>query len=63
VASNKEEYKEKMGKYIFLQYHQFAKMCQTFSGNGAATKMNEVKGKGKGHPCTGTEDLYRPYGP
>jgi len=21
------------------------------------------KGKGKGHPCTGTEALYRPYGP
>jgi len=21
------------------------------------------KGKGKGHPCTGTETLYRPYGP
>ena len=23
----------------------------------------QVKGKGKGHPCTGTEALYRPYGP
>jgi len=23
----------------------------------------EGKGKGKGHPCTGTEALYRPYGP
>jgi len=22
-----------------------------------------VKGKGKVHPCTGTEALYRPYGP
>ena len=22
-----------------------------------------LKGKGKGHPCTGTEALYRPYGP
>ena len=21
------------------------------------------KGKGKGHRCTGTEALYRPYGP
>jgi hypothetical protein len=20
-------------------------------------------GKGKGHPCTGTDPLYRPYGP
>jgi len=23
----------------------------------------EEKIKGKGHPCTGTEALYRPYGP
>jgi len=23
---------------------------------------NGRKGKGKGHPCTGTEALYRPYG-
>jgi len=23
----------------------------------------EVKGKGKDHPCTGTEALYRPCGP
>jgi len=23
----------------------------------------EVKGKGEVHPCTGTEALYRPYGP
>jgi hypothetical protein len=22
-----------------------------------------VKGKGKVHPCTGTDTLYRPYGP
>jgi len=25
-------------------------------------KLN-IKGKGKGHPCTGTETVYRPYGP
>jgi len=29
-----------MGKYIFLQSHQFAKMCQPFSDNGAAIQMN-----------------------
>ena len=23
----------------------------------------EHEGKGKDHPCTGTEALYRPYGP
>jgi len=25
--------------------------------------ITEGKGKGKVHPCTGTEALYRPYGP
>ena len=25
--------------------------------------LHTVKCKGKGHPCTGTEVLYRPYGP
>jgi len=25
--------------------------------------LTDSKGKGKGHPCTGTEALYRPYGP
>ena len=24
---------------------------------------NKVKVRGKVHPCTGTEALYRPYGP
>jgi len=26
-------------------------------------KVSLIKGKGKVHPCTGTEALYRPYGP
>ena len=26
-------------------------------------RRNDVKVKGKGHPCTGTEAVYRPYGP
>jgi len=30
---------------------------------GRANDCNKVKGKGKGHPCTGTEALYRPYSP
>ena len=25
--------------------------------------INTLKGKGKVHPCTGTEALHRPYGP
>ena len=28
----------------------------------AATIIEDKKGKVKGHPCTGTEALYRPYG-
>ena len=35
VASDKE-YKE---KYIFLQSHQFAKMCQPFSDTGASIQI------------------------
>ena len=27
------------------------------------TKDKQVKGKGKGHPCTSTEALYISYGP
>jgi hypothetical protein len=30
---------------------------------GAVSSETCSKGKGKGHPCTGTEALYRPYGP
>ena len=29
----------------------------------SVTSAALLKGKGKGHPCTGTEALYRPYGP
>jgi len=28
-----------------------------------ASSLSNGKGKGKVHPCTGTEALYRPYGP
>jgi len=35
-----------------------------YSCNYSIMKPVETgKGKGKGHPCTGTEALYRPYGP
>ena len=27
-----------------------------------ASESLKDKGKGKGHPCTGTDALYRPYG-
>jgi hypothetical protein len=36
----------------------------TRRSNKFVTKLTfNDKGKGKGHPCTGTEVLYRPYGP
>jgi len=30
---------------------------------GVSIRYEGKKGKGKVHPCTGTEALYRPYGP
>ena len=30
--------------------------------DGHCTVCSNGKGKGKGHPCTDTEALYRPYG-
>jgi len=33
------------------------------TGHRKRQENTEGKGKGKGHPCTGTEALYRPYGP
>jgi len=37
---------------------------QTHDLDRAATGISwqYIKGKGKVHPCTGTEALYRPYG-
>ena len=31
--------------------------------NSISIAPTEIKGKGKGHPCTGIEALYRLYGP
>jgi hypothetical protein len=44
------------------------KCVQIFGGDYQKIKhLQDVevhgKGKGKVHPCTGTEALYRPYGP
>jgi hypothetical protein len=35
----------------------------TYSWNPVVTYIYAQKSKGKLHPCTGTEALYRPYGP
>ena len=42
-------------KYIFYAIH--AGETKELSTN------RNVKGKARVHPCTGTEALYRPYGP
>jgi len=37
--------------------------AMTRVGSQRYSKNKKKVGKGKGHPCTGTEALYRPYGP
>ena len=44
---------KKILKLLFLE----GKYSTELASAGSAVK------KGKLHPCTGTEDLYRPYGP
>jgi len=36
---------------------------QTREDKNSKPSVRKGKGKGKVHPCTGTEALYRPYGP
>jgi len=38
-------------------------MKQVFTFQDTNLTFNSGKGKGKMHPCTGTEALHRPYGP
>jgi len=47
-----------------FQTATLASFCK-FPFNRFSVLLGERKGKGKGkeHPCTGTEALYRPYGP
>ena len=39
--------------------------CVLYYCHRVATRwqLKYISYKGKGHPCTGTEALYRPYGP
>ena len=38
-------------------------MVKSKGMKGAGHVARKVEAKSKGHPCTGTEALYRPYGP
>jgi len=43
--------------YIYARTQYSAPDVNVFKSQSISVK------KGKGHPCTGTEALYRPYGP
>ena len=50
---------------LFATYGDKAKLCviQKWTGPYILDLLVKYIKKGKGHPCTGTEALYRPYGP
>jgi len=52
--------------FIFANFRKCKKFVSvevvTFP-RGSVMQAFAVGLKGKGHPCTGTEALYRPYGP
>ena len=47
--------------YGMVRKGQCMGLTVALNENFCSVKLN-VKVKGKGHPCTGTEALYRPYG-
>ena len=49
IENIKESFKLKNGKQLLALRHY--------------KKIFSQKSKGKVHPCTGTDALYRPYGP
>ena len=51
------------GRSLSRIYHEFGIYYQTLGRTAAAALCTVYVIKGKGHPCTGTEALYRPYGP
>jgi len=48
---------------VFADFTHLLKKCIQMHSSSDFLKLTSVEGKGKGHPCTGTEALYRPYGP
>ena len=48
--------------WLFASVILFSK-SNPCTGMDRPREFQEVKGKGKGHPCTSTEALYWPYGP
>ena len=49
------------------RFHSSTTYCQRLlfgdKNNFKPVFLKYIKGKGKVYPCTGTEALYRPYGP
>jgi len=48
--------------YDTKQIKVTSSMC-CITREGTSHRSPSVEGKGKVHPCRGTEALYRPYGP
>ena len=42
---------------------QVLRLCTACTAHRGSRGIALLLGKGKVHPCTGTEALYRPYGP
>jgi len=42
---------------------QALRLCTGRTAHRGSRGIALLQGKGKVHPCTGTEALYRPYGP
>jgi len=50
-------------RHIMAAVHSFTHPTITGKKQLAFQITSNGNGKGKVHPCTGTEALYRPYGP
>ena len=53
-------------KERFVSMRDCLSVCHTVSPSSLYVHVRHLyvtSKKGKGHPCTGTEALYRPYGP
>jgi len=57
--------KHSLRNFPFLTVINFLKPNRQLSNSTIFIDVikTNLKSKGKGHPCTGTEALYRPYGP
>jgi hypothetical protein len=55
--------KEKKKVNVKVTLVQALRLCTGRTAHRESRGIALLQGKGKVHPCTGTEALYRPYGP